>query len=124
MTNAEGIRTKDNTPSPSAPLNTPFSSGKGVGIKRLFSYKCGPNQSIGKLKVLSETVLSSTQIKYKNNEQYNIYNFTLKCLLISKFTLHLTCFNQKMSLKGYIDLIEINQLWSSVKVWPCFAIGH
>ena len=24
----------------------------------------------------------------------------------------------------YIDLIEINQLWSSVKVWPCFAIGH
>ena len=36
MTNADGIRTKDNIPSPSAPLNTPFSSGKGVGIKRTF----------------------------------------------------------------------------------------
>ena len=36
MTNADGICTKDNTPSPSAPLNTPFCSGKGVGIKRTF----------------------------------------------------------------------------------------
>ena len=36
MTNADGIRTKDNTPSPSAPLNTPFISGKGVDIKRTF----------------------------------------------------------------------------------------
>ena len=34
MTNADGMRTKNSTPSPSAPLNTPFSSGKDVGIKR------------------------------------------------------------------------------------------
>ena len=33
MTNADGIRTENDTPSRSAPLNTPFSSGKGVGIK-------------------------------------------------------------------------------------------
>ena len=36
MTNADGIRTKNSTHSPSAPLNTPFSSGKDVGIKRTF----------------------------------------------------------------------------------------
>ena len=102
--------------SASAPLNTPFDSGKGGGIKRIFPYKCGSNQSIGKLYVLSEMVRLSTQNKFKNNERYNIYNFTLKSLLNSKFTLHLTCFNQKMSVKGYIDLKVINILWSSLKV--------
>ena len=65
IVNAEGIRTKNNTPSPSAPLNTPFDWGKGGGIKRTCSYKCGSNQSIGKLKVLSETVLLSTKTNIK-----------------------------------------------------------
>ena len=39
MTNAYGIRTKNNTRSPSAPMNTPFSSGRSVGIKRTFFIK-------------------------------------------------------------------------------------
>ena len=39
MTNAYGIRTKYNTRSPSAPMNTPFSSGRSVGIKRTFFIK-------------------------------------------------------------------------------------
>ena len=109
LTNADGIRTKNNTPSPSAPLNTPIGSGKGVRIKRTISYKCGSNQSIGKLYV-------KTNIKIMSNK-----------MLKSKFIVHLTCFNRQMSVnmvKGYIDLIEINLHWSSVKVCPCFAIGH
>ena len=111
------------SPSPSAPLNTPLGSGKDRGIKGTFSYKCGSNQSIGKLLVLSETVLLSTQnnIKIISNKIFTIYAKIFAYLQVH-FTL--TCFNRTMSVNGYKDLIEINLLWSSVKVWPCFAIGH
>ena len=123
IANAEGIRTKNNTPPPPRHWKPPWVAGRMGALKEPVLINAGPTKAYVSFGYWVRRFFWAPKrwaIKYLQFYAKNFANDDL----CSKFTLHLKCFIRRMSAKGYIDLIEINHLWSSVKVWSCFAIGH